>query len=101
MRNFLLALPLMLAASIGAAQTHVDGYYRRDGTYVQPHYRSSPNGTAQDNWSTKGNQNPYTGSMGTRDPYSSGGSGYGNSYGSSPTQDRLNCGRGGTSAWCR
>ena len=21
---------------------HVDGYYRRDGTYVRPHYRSRP-----------------------------------------------------------
>lgn len=40
---------------------HVRGYFRKDGTYVKPHYRSDPNGTVNDNWSTKGNVNPYTG----------------------------------------
>ena len=44
------------------------GRYRSNGTYVQPHYRSSPNGTALDNFSTKGNINPYTGKEGTVNP---------------------------------
>ena len=58
---------------------HVNGYYRSNGTYVQPHYRSSPNGTKSDNWSTKGNINPYTGKEGTKtyDDYNN----YGRNYG--------------------
>ena len=44
----------------------VDGYFKSNGTYVQPHYRSSPNSTKSDNWSTIGNTNPYTGKQGTR-----------------------------------
>jgi hypothetical protein len=63
------ALVLTALASTAAAQVHVDGYFRRDGTYVQPHYRSNPNGSTADNWSTRGNVNPYTGQVGTRDPY--------------------------------
>ncbi|MCC6932576.1 MAG: hypothetical protein IT292_04895 [Deltaproteobacteria bacterium] len=42
---------------------------RKNGTYVAPHYRSSPNSTKLDNWSTEGNINPYTGKTGTKDPY--------------------------------
>lgn len=44
----------------------VDGYYRKDGTYVETHQRSAPNSTVNDNWSTKGNENPYTGKAGTK-----------------------------------
>src|SRR5690242_11556610 len=43
----------------------VKGYYRKDGTYVQPHKRSAPDGNFDNNWSTKGNVNPYTGKPGT------------------------------------
>jgi hypothetical protein len=53
------------------ADTSVKGYYKKDGTYVQPHKRSDPNSSKNDNWSTKGNQNPYTGKKGTKDPNSS------------------------------
>jgi hypothetical protein len=55
----------MLLPAISLADVHVRGYYRSNGTYVQPHYRSSPNSTALDNFSTKGNINPYTGKEGT------------------------------------
>mgnify|MGYP003682492297 CR=1 FL=1 len=37
----------------------VRGYYRKDGTYVRPYMRSAPNGTDRDNFSYKGNTNPY------------------------------------------
>jgi hypothetical protein len=47
------------------AQVHVTGYYRKDGTYVEHHWRSNPNSTTSDNWSTRGNANPYTGEVGT------------------------------------
>jgi hypothetical protein len=49
--------------------THVGGHTRRDGTYVQPHYRTNPNSSRMDNYSTRGNVNPYTGKSGTVDPY--------------------------------
>ncbi|WP_236517515.1 hypothetical protein, partial [Xanthomonas phaseoli] len=38
-----------------SAQTHVKGYYRANGTYVQSHYRSAANSTTLDNYSTRGN----------------------------------------------
>jgi hypothetical protein len=38
----------------------VRGYYRPDGTYVQPHYRSNPDGKPYNNYSFPGNVNPYT-----------------------------------------
>jgi hypothetical protein len=58
----------MLISAISLADVHVRGHYRSNGTYVQPHYRSSPNGTTLDNYSTKGNVNPYTGKEGTVNP---------------------------------
>jgi hypothetical protein len=47
------------------ADQFVHGYTRSNGTYVRPYYRSSPNGTATDNFSYRGNVNPYTGAVGT------------------------------------
>jgi hypothetical protein len=51
---------------IAFSEVYANGYYRKDGTYVQPHYRSDPDGNFYNNWSTKGNYNPYTGAYGTR-----------------------------------
>jgi len=48
---------------------HVSGYVKTDGSYVQPHYRSSADSNPYNNYSTKGNTNPYTGQEGTVDPY--------------------------------
>jgi len=73
-----LLIVTLLAALAVSAQVRVRGHFRRDGTYVQPHYRSYPDGNFYNNWSTKGNVNPYTGAPGTRvTPPSSSGSGYG------------------------
>ena len=47
------------------AQVRVSGYYRKDGTYVQPHYRSNPDGNPYNNWSYPGNVDPYTGKVAT------------------------------------
>lgn len=68
-----LVMGLMSLAVPAFAQSshHVRGYTRRDGTYVAPHMQSNPNGTKLDNWSTRGNVNPYTGKRGTVDPYRS------------------------------
>ncbi len=72
----------LLAGTALAQDVYVRGYFKSDGTYVQPHYRSAPNSTRFDNWSTRGNVNPYTGQRGTRNlynPYRSYG-GYRNPY---------------------
>ncbi|MXV44705.1 hypothetical protein GS501_06565 [Saccharibacter sp. 17.LH.SD] len=44
-------------------------YMRRDGTYVAGHYSTNPDKTKLNNWSTRGNINPHTGSVGYRNPY--------------------------------
>ncbi len=46
--------------------TTVSGYYRSNGTHVQSHVRTMPNSTNWDNFSTRGNSNPFTGSTGYR-----------------------------------
>ena len=48
------------------AAVRVRGYFRSNGTYVSPHYRSNPDGNFWNNWSTYPNVNPYTGTTGTR-----------------------------------
>ncbi|MBQ4853740.1 hypothetical protein IMW82_03475 [Rhodanobacter sp. B2A1Ga4] len=48
---------------------HVSGHVTKNGTYVAPSYRTAPNATKTDNWSSKPNVNPYTGKAGTKDPY--------------------------------
>ena len=46
------------------ARTRIKGYVKRSGKYVAPHFRTDKNKTKKDNWSTKGNRNPYTGKKG-------------------------------------
>lgn len=58
------------------ADTWVNGYMKSNGTYVSGHYQSSPDSTINNNWSTRGNVNPYTGRIGTRNPSS-----YGDNFG--------------------
>lgn len=55
---FLITFVVCSMTFAGFAQTHVNGYYRSNGIYVQPHTRSSPNSTNHDNYSTQGNANP-------------------------------------------
>lgn len=62
-------LALAAFCSATTAQVRVRGHFRKDGTYVAPHYRSSPNSSRSDNYSARGNYNPYTGRRGTEDPY--------------------------------
>lgn len=85
-RLFLKALALLISGVLTTAnaQVRVEGYYKRNGTYVKPHYRSRPDGNRFNNWSVKPNINPYTGTRGTKNPYSSGlGSSLGSGLGSS------------------
>lgn len=62
---------LLSLISTSAYAGYVKGHYRKNGTYVRGHYRSSPNNNKFDNYSTRGNINPYTGKRGTVDPYKS------------------------------
>jgi hypothetical protein len=47
---------------------YVSPYTTQNGTTVQGHYQTNPNGTQMDNYGTRGNFNPYTGQTGTRTP---------------------------------
>jgi hypothetical protein len=49
-----------------SGSVNVRGSVKKNGTYVAPHKRSSPDGNFNNNWSTKGNMNPSTGKEGTR-----------------------------------
>lgn len=62
------------------ADTYVRGYYRSNGTYVQPHYRSDSDGDRSNNYSSRGNVNPYTGQIGTKNPYDTNSNSYNNNY---------------------
>ena len=70
----ILALVIGLMIILGSfgiadAAVRVRGYYKSNGTYVQPYYRSDPDGSTWNNWSTKGNINPYTGKRGTKNAW--------------------------------
>ena len=43
MKKILLILCILAFGQIAIAGTYVRGYYRKDGTYVSPHYRRNPN----------------------------------------------------------
>lgn len=72
MRMILALVALSVAAPAVAQGYHiVQGYTRSDGTYVAPHYQTNPDGNVNNNWSTQGNVNPFTGRPGTVNPYGS------------------------------
>lgn len=84
MKMILIATLVGMCASSVMADTYVRGYVRKDGTYVQPHHRSDADSSQYNNYSSRGNINPYTGQTGTVSPSPSYGSGYpssGSSYG--------------------
>ncbi|XOK60595.1 hypothetical protein ACJ7K1_29455 [Paenibacillus elgii] len=58
-------LALSFAGSASAA-TKVKSYTKKSGTHVQSHNRSNKDKSFKNNWSTKGNTNPYTGKKGTK-----------------------------------
>lgn len=59
---------LIVTDASAKGSTNVKGYTKKSGTYVAPHKRTAPNKTKMDNYSTKGNTNPYTGKAGTKRP---------------------------------
>ncbi len=53
-----------LLSSVANASVRVKGYTTKRGTYVAPSHRSSPDRVKYNNYSSKGNSNPYTGKKG-------------------------------------
>ena len=61
-----LAVLSLLLSTNAVAGKHVGGYVKKSGTYVAPHVRTAPDATRVNNYSTKGNVNPYTGEKGSK-----------------------------------
>jgi hypothetical protein len=63
---------VILGGQQARGDDYVPGYIRSNGTYVAPYYRTHPDHSFYNNYSTYPNVNPYTGQMGTRlaPPYS-------------------------------
>ena len=70
MKKLILLTAIFSSISSLAFAKYVSGHYRSNGTYVQGYQRSDANNTKFDNYSTRGNTNPYTGEKGYVDPYS-------------------------------
>jgi hypothetical protein len=66
MKYLVLAVGVLLATvpAYASGSHYVRGYITKNGTHVSPHWQTNPNGTTLDNWSHKGNYNPYTGKPG-------------------------------------
>jgi hypothetical protein len=55
---------LLLALSWTLSEAaQVRGHYRKDGTYVAPHQRSTPDGNPYNNYNFPGNYNPNKGEI--------------------------------------
>lgn len=70
-KTMVILAAILCCAVTAAADEYVNGYSRKDGTYVEGHYRTSPNSNPYDNYSSKGNTNPYTGGRGYEQPSTS------------------------------
>jgi hypothetical protein len=76
LKGTILTASLFLCSTFGLAGTshhsksttdvHVSAHTTKKGKYVKAHERTAPNSTQTDNYSTKGNVNPYTGKKGTK-----------------------------------
>ncbi|CAM5796326.1 hypothetical protein [Rhizobacter fulvus] len=68
-KYLVMALAVFTSGTAVAGDHAVKAYIKKDGTYVAPAMATDRNATKLDNYSTKGNVNPYTGKAGTVDPY--------------------------------
>ena len=78
MKNITLGLLLACSLFLGvgfvnstqAKTSSVRGYFKPStGKYVAPYFKTAPNKTKLDNFSTKGNYNPFTGKKGYASPF--------------------------------
>jgi hypothetical protein len=65
-RTLLSCVLALIGIQAANADQWVNGYTRQDGTSVEGHWRSDADGNPHNNWSTKGNWNPYTGKPGSK-----------------------------------
>lgn len=72
MKKLIITIMLLVAITSPAfarkSTSHVRGHFTKKGTYVQPYYKTAPDQSTYNNWSTQGNMNPYTGKVGTVNP---------------------------------
>jgi hypothetical protein len=52
-KSILAAALLAIMASSAMADVHVKGYYRSNGTYVEPHVRTAPDHNPCNNYSSR------------------------------------------------
>ena len=57
-------LTIFVLASVAEGAQKTRWYIKKNGTYVMPHYKTKRDGTRLNNYSTKGNANPYTSKKG-------------------------------------
>lgn len=69
MRKLLLAILIISPLTCYSADVKTKPYIRKNGTYVKDSVKTKPNRTKADNYSTKGNSNPYSGIKGTKKGY--------------------------------
>lgn len=68
-KKLLILLLLLTFTTSCYAANYVRGYTQKNGTYVPGHYRSNADFTKLNNYSTRGNLNPYTGKQGNVNLY--------------------------------
>jgi hypothetical protein len=66
MYRMLLGITALMAAQLAFADNYTRPHVRKDGTYVPGHYSSESNNRRYDNYSGRGNVNPYTGERGSQ-----------------------------------
>lgn len=63
MKRIIMAIVIVLVTASMSFAGWVNGYYRKDGTYVRGHYRSNPDGYKWNNYGPSRNEsdryNPY------------------------------------------
>jgi hypothetical protein len=64
-----IVITIILGLMCAAKVVGVRGTIRKSGKYSAPHYKTSPNKVKIDNWSTKGNINPFTEKKGYKKTY--------------------------------
>ena len=59
---------ICIFAQVNPEYEYVEGHYNKDGTYTEGYFRTKPNNTNRDNYSTKPNTNPWNGKPGIIEP---------------------------------
>lgn len=69
LKKFVLAVAVLAGSFTSCSQLQADhfvhGHFTYYGAYVRPHFQSHADGNFYNNYSTRGELNPYTGQFGT------------------------------------